>query len=875
MIGNWNNQNVMCAILPRCWALGNGNSDVSGDGSYFPLYIGPAGESLSANNALMTFEDDVGLFDSSEGQLYSTDQTGTTNFCQWLVSYFPTQGIDTNTTLSIELWWEIDANEAVGGFFAQSGFNIGYAVSNGIAIIPLWNTGSSQLRAAAIPYADGPIGGTVLSNEDNGQGLHHWVYVKNGGTQSLYVDGQEVSYLVQLPFSGTITDSNNNILDINSNWNDNFPDGPNLKYHSAIIYDKALSSTEIQTNYNLGPTLGGLVGISNDNNTSLTLKTSSIGNWNNSNCEYGVFPKIYGENGYNSTIVADESFPIYIGPSGNSDMSMIIHDFSVYQNGLISPTDKTGTTDIGNIIISNYDWTTFTETSKKTIEIWVYVNVSIAGPGSTFFLLHDIGTLPNQDVLRFFIKTQPGGNDRLQTVFANNYNTNPLLVKAGAFNEYAGELYHLVLVKDGTTIRLYRNGAEEAYTLDADWTGDWEAVTNITQFLTYYNDNYPVPTHQYEAIVFYDRAMTASEVKENYMLGSNYGGLVATPNNNNTILTLADKSIRTRIREAIFYGVEQITTANGYLVNIGDINEDERSVEELLKYPAVNINFGRELYDVGGHNSGYLEKTLPVTFYVFVKNINEPETEKLRILHDIEKYFMNNDCIPDSNGNDTVRGHINFSDSQTYGMDVNSPAGRISITMNIVYLQSVFNPARILPSVNYPYLDSRPPESVTISKRKALRDALVYNLKKVSTGDGYNYTINSRNISEIEVSPEKINAYPFINIKNVAESVDNSSNYALQDRFLHKVMTIELDCYVQDINGVLDDKEKILSDIEEILMNNYTLPDSNGRRNCTELKLMYNDFKGMETNVPTGVVSIGINVFYVQDKNNPAEIVTG
>jgi hypothetical protein len=293
----------------------------------------------------------------------------------------------------------------------------------------------------------------------------------------------------------------------------------------------------------------------------------------------------------------------------------------------------------------------------------------------------------------------------------------------------------------------------------------------------------------------------------------------------------------------------------------------------MIKKPGVNVQFERETYNVGGHSSGYLEKTLPVRFDVYVEDINNPEYEKLRVLADIEKYFMNNDCLPNSKGDAVLRGgHVNFSSSQTFGMFEDKPYGKISITMTVVYLQGLFNPYSVYKSTWRPVVYTEPPATVTVSKRLALRDAIVYNLKKIQTADSYNYTIEDRNIGKIERSQENIPAWPFINIKAVSETVDNAANYAWQDRFLHKVMAVEFDCYVKDINGVLLEQEKILADMEDVLLNYYNMPDSDGYQNCQELMLTYNEFIGMESNVPTGLVRIGANVFYVQDKLNPAEV---
>ena len=91
---------------------------------------------------------------------------------------------------------------------------------------------------------------------------------------------------------------------------------------------------------------------------------------------------------------------------------------------------------------------------------------------------------------------------------------------------------------------------------------------------------------------------------------------------------------------------------------------------------------------------------------------------------------------------------------------------------------------------------------------------------------------------------------------------------------MHKVCAFELDFYVKNINDLLQKQEDMLADAEKLFMNNYTIPNSDGYRTVTECMFTHNEVLGMTVNNPNGIVRIGLNCYYMQDKLNPREPTT-
>lgn len=112
-------------------------------------------------------------------------------------------------------------------------------------------------------------------------------------------------------------------------------------------------------------------------------------------------------------------------------------------------------------------------------------------------------------------------------------------------------------------------------------------------------------------------------------------------------------TVRTQLREAIKFGLRQITTANGYRTNIRRIYDPWMSPEKIDETPAVNVLWGREERWDDGHlhgNNPLLDLRFNLMLDFHLGSVNDIPLEQDKVLADVQKYFGTNWWIPDSSG---------------------------------------------------------------------------------------------------------------------------------------------------------------------------------------------------------------------------------
>lgn len=331
-------------------------------------------------------------------------------------------------------------------------------------------------------------------------------------------------------------------------------------------------------------------------------------------------------------------------------------------------------------------------------------------------------------------------------------------------------------------------------------------------------------------------------------------------------------SVRTKIRKAVFHGLGQITTVNGYNLTVGDRNKREKSEEQMLNYPSVNVNFGAERYtnsETGGNSLGFLVKSLSMTLNCHVKNINDVRENEAKMLADLEKYFLNNRALPGSTGVSTVMGNLVPSENDVSGMEVNTPQGRRDFTVRIDYLQNLLDPESTSMATTMPAWDSRPPASV-LSRHNAIRIALRNQLLAINVNAGYNYTVGE--VNTVSRSEEQFVNYPAINLTPNPETYNDDATNMYSDVSLRKEIDYNIQVNMKNVNDILEANEKILADIEKRMMNNFTLPDANGRRTVTAAIPVSNEMFGMKVNEPLGGINVVLKCYYRQLRTDPAKL---
>ncbi|MBU2685932.1 MAG: hypothetical protein KKF27_22035, partial [Gammaproteobacteria bacterium] len=318
------------------------------------------------------------------------------------------------------------------------------------------------------------------------------------------------------------------------------------------------------------------------------------------------------------------------------------------------------------------------------------------------------------------------------------------------------------------------------------------------------------------------------------------------------------------------YGLRTITIGNGYNVTVGDIHSNIVSPEGQLNCPAVNADFIREEYRnaAGQRSLGWLPKIAYVDLLWNVKNIDSLRAEESKALADCEKYFFNNRHIPDSGGSATVFGDTMFLGNERRGMEADSPAGQIITHMKITYLQAQLDPTSRVMSTTRPARPPIPPSTVSISRRESLREALIRNLRLITTGGGYKTTTQvNADIKSFEQLMNKVE----VNIYPETEDVLNADDFGLTDNLAHKAIDYRIDANGTSIDKIIEEREKIVADVEYLIMNNWNLPDSSGRSTALECVLTYNESLGIGTDEPNGIMRIGLRCFYRQQILDPTK----
>lgn len=154
-------------------------------------------------------------------------------------------------------------------------------------------------------------------------------------------------------------------------------------------------------------------------------------------------------------------------------------------------------------------------------------------------------------------------------------------------------------------------------------------------------------------------------------------------------------SIRTRIREAIAYGVKNtITKSNGYFNDIGEVFVNAvASNSKRNNYPSIDVTWIRERYTnsiQGGNSQGGYNKIASIMLdcYIFEEGCKaSPEDVVLareNIIADIEKYFGTNFFIPNSLGVRTAMNSI-LINNIAHGIQATEPYGSVEMELEVYY----------------------------------------------------------------------------------------------------------------------------------------------------------------------------------------------
>jgi len=247
MIGNWDNDNCVFALLPMAEAKFRTEDTYSG---YATIYTGPS-VITSATATMYNMGPGYGFVYNNGYSYYNFDGDTDQIIVDMVESYLSA----TNTNEQTYVFWLDASNNAsrmLGG------------LTDGTKRIQAFSTtGSGQLQFL---YDNGPTNKYCRQSGSMGTGADHMVVArKTGSLLQIFYDNVEVSYATQNTYNlGDIT------------WGTDFyigsdNGGGNLNFlgliRGVICYTRALSTADMTMLYNLGPSLGNLKGIDNGDGT--------------------------------------------------------------------------------------------------------------------------------------------------------------------------------------------------------------------------------------------------------------------------------------------------------------------------------------------------------------------------------------------------------------------------------------------------------------------------------------------------------------------------------------------------------------------------------------------------------------------------------
>lgn len=330
------------------------------------------------------------------------------------------------------------------------------------------------------------------------------------------------------------------------------------------------------------------------------------------------------------------------------------------------------------------------------------------------------------------------------------------------------------------------------------------------------------------------------------------------------------ETVRKKLRSAIASGLATITTGNGFALTLNEINEEPRSFEQIVAFPAVNIRWGREDYNnasIGGHASGFLMKRTEVELDVFLESVEDIPSERSRAVAAIDQYFGTNFFVPDTGGLPTALNAVPRQ-NVAWGIESSETYGGVTVPLQIDYQQNIIDPELKTQNTAAPVLTGDVNSTVAISRRENIRNAFIFQIREITIANGFNFDFfTQENIR----SHEQIGdiGYPFVNVVDKTEEYFQATDVNLHNQLFNKQLHYDFDVYIDNIEDLNDSIEKALADVEKKFMTSYKIIDSDGFRTSVECMFTHNEPFGIEENRPLGGVTIGMDISYRQDIENP------
>lgn len=147
------------------------------------------------------------------------------------------------------------------------------------------------------------------------------------------------------------------------------------------------------------------------------------------------------------------------------------------------------------------------------------------------------------------------------------------------------------------------------------------------------------------------------------------------------------------------------------------------------------------------------------------------------------------------------------------------------------------------------------------SVRTKIREALVLNLQKITTANGYNTDIGEV-LAEPRSFADMIN-WPVVNVYWGRETYSHIMGYFYKDASAY------LDVFVKDVNAIYTTRQELLADIEKLLLTNYYLPDASNDATCIDCHVTGDTIWGFEDTPDYSGFTVELKIRYKQNILNP------
>lgn len=146
-----------------------------------------------------------------------------------------------------------------------------------------------------------------------------------------------------------------------------------------------------------------------------------------------------------------------------------------------------------------------------------------------------------------------------------------------------------------------------------------------------------------------------------------------------------------RMLRALVWNFKQITRANGYSCDIGDILTEIPNIDAIKNRPVVALIRGQTAIENEDQSDQEWKKRIPFVAMVYLRD-EDPTWARIRVCADIEAMLGNNQMLPGEDGVETAR-IVTLDGDRPFGMVQNKPTIGFAFGFSVRLAQSIPDPS--------------------------------------------------------------------------------------------------------------------------------------------------------------------------------------